>query len=304
MLPAMQTTEGFVFVRPGLHLYYRTVGDGPEVVLIPNANWLSELLTPLAAGRTLLFYDPRSRGRSSAVSDPRQLSLEADVEDLEAVRRFFGVERLSLLGSSYHAAIAAQYAIENPGRIERVALVCPITPRIPGEWAQELPAPEILIYPPGVPKLEALRQAEVDRLDPVAFCHAWFSHFLLPAQLSDPGSIERFPLADVAAFPNEWPQHTMPLYFRDIVPKMGRWDFRPGLARLAAPLLVIQGTDDLVPVQASEEWAAHAPEARFLSIEEAGHHPYLETPDELFPAMETFLSGRWPTAAKVGRRAA
>src|SRR6185295_13131828 len=102
MLPPMQTAEGFVFVRPGLHLYYRTVGNGPEVVLVPNANWLAELLAPLSPGRTLLFYDPRSRGRSSTVSESRQLSLEADVEDLESVRRYFGADRISLLGSSYH----------------------------------------------------------------------------------------------------------------------------------------------------------------------------------------------------------
>lgn len=300
----MQTAEGFVFVRPGLHLYYRTVGTGPDVVLIPNANWLAELLAPLSPGRTLLFYDPRSRGRSSTVSESRQLSLEADVEDLEAVRRYFGADRLSLLGSSYHAAITASWAIENPDRVERMVLACPITPRVPGEWAQELPSPEILIVPPGVPKLEALRKAEVDRTDPVAFCRAWFAQFLLPAQVSDPAAIERFPLDDIASFPNEWPRHTMPLYFRDIVPKMGRWDFRPRLGGLAAPLLVIQGTDDLVPVQASEEWAAWAPDARFLPIEAAGHHPYLEKPDEFFPAVEAFLDGRWPAGAEPVRRAA
>ncbi len=300
----MQTSEGFVFVRPGLHLYYRKVGEGPEVLLVPNANWLAELLAPLAKGRTLLFYDPRSRGRSSAVTDSRQLSLEADVHDLEAIRRYFGWDRFSLLGASYHAAITALYAIENPERVERMVLTCPITPRIPGEWAQELPGPEILIVPPGVPRLDELHKAGIDRTDPVAFCHAWFAHFLLPAQMSEPRAIDRFPLDDIASFPNEWPQHTMPLYFRDIVPKMGRWDFRPQLSRLSAPLLVIQGTDDLVPVQASREWAAWAPDARFLPIEAAGHHPYLETPDEFFPAVEAFLEGHWPPAAEVVRRVA
>ena len=39
-----------------------------------------------AEGRRLIFYDPRSRGRSSAVTDGRQLSLEYDAADLEAFR--------------------------------------------------------------------------------------------------------------------------------------------------------------------------------------------------------------------------
>ncbi|HXU46535.1 MAG TPA: alpha/beta hydrolase [Thermoanaerobaculia bacterium] len=300
----MQSSEGFVFVRPGLNLYFRTVGEGPEILLVPNANWLGEMLHPLASGRTLLFFDPRSRGRSSAVTDPKQLSLDADVEDLETVRRFFGAERVSLLGTSYHAAIAATYALENPERVDRLILSCPITPRIPGEWAQELPPSEVLVYPPGVPRLEELRKAGVDRSDPVAFCRAWFTQFLLPAQMSELPAIERFPVADVASFPNEWPQHSMPLYFQHIVPKMGRWDFRPRLETLAPPLLVIQGTDDLVPVEASREWAAWGRDARFLPIEAAGHHPYIERPDEFFPAVEDFLQGRWPQGAEAIRRAA
>ena len=35
----------------------------------------------------------RNRGRSSRVEDGRLLSIQKDVEDLEAVRRHFGVER-------------------------------------------------------------------------------------------------------------------------------------------------------------------------------------------------------------------
>ena len=35
-------------------------------------------------------------------------------------------------------------------------------------------------------------------------------------------------------------------------------EFRPRLAELSMPLLVVQGTDDLVPIEASQEWAAHA----------------------------------------------
>jgi proline iminopeptidase len=295
----MKSSEGFAFVRPGLHLYYRILGEGPETVVVPNANWLWEALQPLAEGRRLILYDPRSRGRSSAVTDPRHLSLEADVADLEAVRRYFGLDRMILLGSSYHAAITALYAVENLDRVARMLLVCPITPRLPGEWIQELPAPDVLIHPPGMPRLEELRREGVEAEDPVAYCRAWFTQFLMPAQMGEAAAVARFPVADVCAFPNEWPQHAIPLYFEHIVPKMGEWDFRPRLAELRRPVLVIQGTDDLVPLEASREWAAALPEARFLALEGAGHHPYLEKPKELFPAAEAFLSGGWPEGAEV-----
>src|SRR5262245_2883 len=144
----LRSSEGFVFVRPGLHLYTRVLGDGgagAETVIVPNANWLAEAFLPLAEERRLILYDPRSRGRSSAVSNPNQLTLEEDVADLEAVRRYYGAGRFSLIGSSYHAAITALYTLENTERVERLMLVCPITSRRPGEWAQETPASEVLV---------------------------------------------------------------------------------------------------------------------------------------------------------------
>ena len=36
----MKSSEGYAFVRPGLHLYYRVLGEGAETVVVPNANWL------------------------------------------------------------------------------------------------------------------------------------------------------------------------------------------------------------------------------------------------------------------------
>lgn len=300
----MQTSEGFIFARPGLHLYYRVIGEGRDTVVVPNANWLGDLLVPLAEERRLILYDPRSRGRSSAVTDGARLSLADDVADLEMVRRFFGLDRLALLGSSYHAAIAASYALESPRRVERLLLVCPITPRQPGEWAQETPGPEVLVYPPGVPRLEELRREGIDESDPVTYCRAWFNYFLLPAMMGDLAAASRFPLDDVCSFPNEWPGHTMPLYFDHVIPKMGAWDFRPRLGALDLPVLVIQGTDDLVPIEASREWAEHCADGRFLAIEGAGHHPYIERPREFFAAAGAFLKGEWPQSAEVVRRAA
>ena len=260
----MQSSEGFVFVRRGLHLYYHVLGDGPETVVVPNANWLSELLQPLAErrghrGRRLIFYDPRSRGRSSAVTDGRHLSLEDDVADLEAVRRYFGLESLSLLGSSYHAAVTALYALENPGRVERMLLVCPITPRRPGEWMQETPTAEELAFPPGVPRLEEMRRDEVDRERPGGLLPRLVQ--LLPAAGPDGRAGRGLPLP--ARRHLLLPQRVAAARDEDLLPAHRPQDGGAGTSArawpsLRMPLLVMQGTDDLVPIEASREWASHA----------------------------------------------
>ena len=47
----LHSSEAFVFVRPGLHLYSRVLGaesGEAETVLVPNASWLADAFLPLA----------------------------------------------------------------------------------------------------------------------------------------------------------------------------------------------------------------------------------------------------------------
>jgi pimeloyl-ACP methyl ester carboxylesterase len=37
--------------------------------------------------------------------------------------------------------------------------------------------------------------------------------------------------------------------------------------------------------------------ARLLSVENAGHMPWIEAPEEVLDAAVTFLAGEWPAAA-------
>lgn len=78
------TQEGFAEVEVGIRLYFRTMGEG-EAVLIPLVSWTEEF-DVLAKGRRLIFYDPRNRGRPTAV-DLEGLSFQNDVRDLEAIRQ-------------------------------------------------------------------------------------------------------------------------------------------------------------------------------------------------------------------------
>jgi proline iminopeptidase len=66
-------------------------------------------LEPLAARHVLLFYDQRGTGRSTLVSDSSSLDARRFADDLEALRARFGMQRLTLLGHSWGAGVAALY---------------------------------------------------------------------------------------------------------------------------------------------------------------------------------------------------
>ena len=105
-------------------------GSGPPLVRV--ATWLTHLqydwdsplwrhwLDGLANGRTLLRYDERGSGLSDR--DVTRFSIDAWVEDLEAVVDAAGVERFSLLGLSNGGAVAVAYAIKHPERVSHLVL--------------------------------------------------------------------------------------------------------------------------------------------------------------------------------------
>src|SRR6185436_1739926 len=88
-----------------------------------SMDYLADDLAPLAQRHTLLCYDQRGTGKSSLASGAAALDAQRFVDDLEAVRQHFGLERLNLLGHSWGAGLAALYAQRYPQRVERLLIV-------------------------------------------------------------------------------------------------------------------------------------------------------------------------------------
>lgn len=113
-------SEGYFSAADGVRLFYRRIGSGTNALVClhggPGLNLASGCLDaePLAKDRTLLMYDQRGSGRSQLVTDPKMLTARDHVRDLEALRQSFGLERLTLVGFSWGAGLAALYATEYP----------------------------------------------------------------------------------------------------------------------------------------------------------------------------------------------
>ncbi|MDA1054939.1 MAG: alpha/beta fold hydrolase [Planctomycetota bacterium] len=70
----------------------------------------------------LVYVDHRGSGRSSP-GDPATHTLDNNIDDLDALREHLGLERISLLGSSYGGMVAQGYAIRYPDRLANLILV-------------------------------------------------------------------------------------------------------------------------------------------------------------------------------------
>jgi proline iminopeptidase len=296
--------EGHVDAGGGVRLFYRVAGAGSDTVIVLHggpgftSDYLDKDLDPLAQRYTLIFFDQRGTGRSTLVSDSAALDGQRFADDVDAVRRHFGLERVALFGHSWGASVAAMYAVRHPDRVTRILLLGAVPLRRAGLLA-------------GIQALNARRDSAELRLlttrraeraanpSSADVCRAYYIVWFQPA-FRDTAAARRsrgdFCYGSPAALANKAASVD-----RYTFPSLGEYDWRPAMRAVTAPTLVIQGPWEFMPLDFTREWIDALPNARLLLLEQGGHFAYLDSPVEFFAAADAFLSGRWPTRA-VGRQ--
>lgn len=291
---AARISDGFVSMDDGVRLFYRSVGNGAQAVVIPQGLYLEESLLPLRAeDRRLVFYDPRGRGRSDA-GDRSRVTLDRQIADLEALRRELGIDSMAIIGWSGMGMETAVYAMRHPERVTRLVQVAPVAPR---NRPHNLAAYEARARRVDTEALDSVRARAAEGAfdSPADACRA-MAEVTRPANFADTVNMASAP--DVCVYPNEMPDSLAPL-FQALLGSFGDYDWRDSLGSIDSPRLVIHGAADAFPVEGSREWVAGRPNGRLLVLEEAGHFPFLERADAFFPAVDTFLRGDWPAEAEA-----
>lgn len=296
----METSEGYVEVggRPRLHFRMlaaaSALAGGAPTLVVPNGWYLLDFLAPLAAERRLVVYDPRHRGLSDAVTDPAELArgIHADVDDLERVRRHFDLERFDLLGHSYVGMMVVLYALRHGERVGRLVQIGPTEPFTGKQYPSHLVGAEVDDVLPRVMAELAAMHASSAPADPVEHCRRFWSVLrriyvtdAADAHLADWGRCE---------LPNE--RGMMRYWMGQLVPSLRALMLdAQTLAAVRAPVLIIHGIRDRsAPYGGGREWAMLLRDARLVTIEGAGHAPWIEAPERVREAIATFLGGTWP----------
>ncbi len=71
----------------------------------------------------VVYIDPRGCGKSSPCSQNIEYSIQVYIEDVEAVRKHFGFEKIFLLGTSYGSMVAQGYAIKYHQYLQGLILI-------------------------------------------------------------------------------------------------------------------------------------------------------------------------------------
>ena len=297
-------TESTVETDRGVELFVREGGSGEPAVVVPGDFLLFDHLCSLAAGRRVVFYDMRNRGRSSPVEQGESLSLDADLQDLEAILVGYGLERPALVGYSYLGHLVVRFALEHPGTISRIVQLGAVPMDLERTFPPTLAEPALAVsgeLAGEIGRLRTLRAEGLHESDPAAYCELEWE-VTRNGLVGDPARAAG--LVDRCDLPNEWPtrlafhmQHHFLDSMRHAVVTAAE------AASLEIPVLTVHGTRDRnAPYGGGREWAAALPGSRLLTVEGAGHAIHAEV--DLPPILETFLGGRWPAGTEAVESAA
>jgi proline iminopeptidase len=303
---AQSADEGFITTSDGVRLFYKIVGSGPETLVAVHGgpgNSLTSIepdLKPLANNRRIIYYDQRGNGRSDLMTDLEKLSISKHIEDLEAVRTHFKLDKMTLLGNSWGGLLLGYYAAAHPDRVERLVFHNPAPPTkvLISEMESEIRRRMNRMYN----DQQRNRFGEVAGLeiwpktpDPRALCREFY-YTILAVYVFKPENLQLLK-GELCSGPEEAIRKQR-VVNHQIWRSLGDFNLLPSLSAVKAPVLVIHGAADVIPVKASEAWTRAMPDARLLIINEAGHIPQVEQPEIFFKAVETFLKGSFPADAK------
>jgi proline iminopeptidase len=290
---AAAAREVTVVADDGVKLRGRVVGAGPITVIAPLVDWNQARFGTLSAPIRFIFYDPRNRGNSDRVP-AESLSIDQDLRDLDAVRRHFGLEKVSLIGTSYYGGMVARYAMLHPQRVERLVMVGPIPPRSGIMAGYSPPQAAERVNREAVAALEQRRTS----LSSEEYCRQWWALYapLYVGRAEDaPKLLIRCELS------NEQPASLFPS-LGAIMGSVGTFDWTEDAKKVTAPALIIHGTNDLVvPLEGSREWERILPEAKLHVLAGGGHVPWYDDAERIFPAVINFLEHALAVESRVRR---
>ncbi|MGA7161664.1 MAG: alpha/beta fold hydrolase [Bacteroidota bacterium] len=288
LLVAQQpATKGYKFIN-GVNLYYETMGEGIPIVIVHGGpgmdhSYLLPQMGELAKNYKLIFYDQRAMGKSSADFDTSAMTMNNFVEDLEGIRKAFGIEKMNLMGHSWGGLVSMFYAIKYPDHLQSLILVNT------SPASSTLRDLSLAIISAKTVTEDSTAQAQLAQTEGF--------------KKRDPGTVAKyFRLLFRPFFHNKGYADSLSLDFDStyaskslMVWQLARdstlhsYDLQSKLDTVRCPAIIISGADDIVAPGTNEQIHEHIRGSQYILLPDCGHFPFIEASDIFFPTLRNFL---------------
>jgi len=287
--PAPQNSADGKITRDGVDLFYRVVGPatGDYVLVLSGGpgediHSMQGIADELGKKYRCIMWEQRGTGRSRLPKyDASTINLNAYVEDIEALRRHLHAEKFIVIGNSWGMILGLTYAGTHPNAVRAVVTIGsgPITFEYLGVFSDN--------------QLARLGACELEVRD------FWKDPAHESAD-SDRAAFERLRAAAIAYFydrkkalqmaaeldPKDYNFH-VPTAF---LSAEGKYDFRPKLKTITAPVLLLQGRQDIAGEANIIEVHSLIRNSTLAFIDKCGHMPWLEQPEQTWKIVDDFLA--------------
>ena len=273
--------------REDFDLYYTIVGDrGPYVMILSGGpgeeiRSMDAFADELGKDYQCIMLEQRGTGRSKLSQyNGSTINLKAYIEDIEAVRRALPAEKMIVMGNSWGMMLALAYGGTYPAAVSGIATVGsgPITSDYLRVFSDNQKS-----------RLSSCEMEVIDYWSEPSRRNANFerasferARATAPAYFYDRKAAIAF-MMELSA--DEFNPHVIPAFLE----AEAKFDLRPKLKAITSPVLLLQGRQDLAGE--ANIWEAHMliKNSRLEFIDQCGHMPWLEKPEQTWKIVREFL---------------
>jgi proline-specific peptidase len=292
MTAPVSSTEGFISFH-GYHVWYRIVGGDADSRRLPllclhgGPGMPHDYLEPLegiaATGRRVIFYDQLGCGNSDRPHDPSLWTIALFVEEVGAVRRALGLDRIHLLGQSWGGMLAMEYVLTRPAGLVSLTLASTLasTPR----WISE--ANRLRAELPPEVQATLLKHEEASTTSDPAYGEAMMVFYRRHFCRLDPWPecVERtFERLGGEVYNTMWG----PSEFH-ATGTLRDWDIRHRLGEIQTPTLITSGRHDEATPAMTEAMHRSIPGSEWVIFEHSAHLAHVEEPERFIRVLGEFL---------------
>jgi proline iminopeptidase len=250
-----------------------------------DMTYLLPQMLELAKDHEVIFYDQRGSGKSlETPMNTKYINVNQFTEDLEKLRKNLGLKKFILLGHSWGGFLAMNYTIRHPQAVSSLILAS----TVPADYQNQLAFVKEVQKRTEHIKEEIKAFSRYDELvkmsedDIHKLYRIFFATYLYHATDVDRMSIN---MSKASVLGGTMVAELMSKSY--IKPNI---NLLPALKLLKVPTFIIQGRQDVMPLESAYAIKDAIPQAKIVVLEECGHAPYMEKPEEFFSNVRSFLN--------------
>lgn len=271
-------TESFLDIPDG-RVWIEKIGTGMPLVLIHGgpgvgSDYLSSLMQLNTEGLMLIRYDQLGCGRSRKEFTPSLTQVGRYIEELKLILESCSVNGVHLLGHSWGAVVAIEFALAYPSAVSSLLLASPAI-NIP-RWCEDarrlrkkLPLMSQMILS------QAEQDGQFEFRETVDALSELYDRFVNGSrETSEIVSAAVNPLANWEVYKKMWGPNELV-----VNGTLRNYDVTTRLSELEVPVLLTCGRNELSTPEALHEYAGRLKRKKVVIFEESAHFPHVTEKD-------------------------